>query len=237
MESPPAARRQRVHVTDRDRLPHIEPRLALLRVLHRQTGVEQKHRRHRQVAADGRSGCRDLGSQPIHIRQNDGKTDQRRDCRPQSASQHRPAIGQRLHRQLFLLPSSHQPEVRSERRRDDNEQRQQLARVEVTYNLALWNVKKATGELLQTEQVSWNRACVEGLPTLVVDKYGKPVEYQRDGLHEATPYQPQPVQERPLPPEPMDDQPSGPTLTPTGGRVEPKASRWQSTKNKLLRRE
>ena len=54
---------------------------------------------------------------------------------------------------------------------------------QVTYNLALWNVKKATGELLQTEQVSWNRACVNGLPTLIVDKSGQPVEYQRDGQY------------------------------------------------------
>lgn len=108
---------------------------------------------------------------------------------------------------------------------------------EVTYNLALWNVKKATGELLQTEQVSWNRACVEGLPTLVVDKYGKPVEYQRDGIYEPTPYQPQPIQQRPPVPEPMDDQPAGPTLTPAGGRVEQKGSLWQAAKNKLRRRE
>ena len=110
---------------------------------------------------------------------------------------------------------------------------------EVTYNLALWNIKKATGELLQTEQVSWGRACVEGLPTLIVDKYGKPIEYQRDGISEPTPYQPQPTptRDRPLPPEPMDDQPTGPTLTPAGGRVDPKTSMWQATKNKLRRRE
>lgn len=108
---------------------------------------------------------------------------------------------------------------------------------EVTYNLALWNVKKATGELLQTEQVSWNRACVDGLPTLIVDKYGKPVEYQRDGVYEPIPVQPQPQLEHRIPPEPMNEEPIGPALTPTGGRVEPRSSLWQSTKNKLLRRE
>ena len=110
---------------------------------------------------------------------------------------------------------------------------------EVTYNLALWNVKKATGELLQTEQVSWGRACVDGLPTLIVDKYGKPVEYQRDGVYQPLPVepQPQPQRERPIPPEPMDDEPAGPALKPMSGRVEPRSSHWQSTKNKLLRRD
>ena len=109
---------------------------------------------------------------------------------------------------------------------------------EVTYNLALWNVKKSTGELLQTEQVSWNRACVDGLPTLIVDKFGKPVEYQRDGVYEPIPVVPQPRGERQFSPEPIDDLPKGgPALTPTGGRVEPKSSFWQSAKNKLRRSE
>lgn len=108
---------------------------------------------------------------------------------------------------------------------------------EVTYNLALWNVKKATGELLQTEQVSFGRACVDGLPTLIVDKHGKPVEYQREGTYVPVPVEAQPQPQLQPPPSPMDDQLSGPSLTPTGGRVEPKPSLWQSTKNKLLRRE
>ncbi|MBC7816501.1 MAG: TolC family protein [Planctomycetaceae bacterium] len=108
---------------------------------------------------------------------------------------------------------------------------------QVTYNLALWNVKKATGELLQTEQVSWNRACVDGLPTLVVDKYGKPVEYQRGGEYVPTPVQEAPRREFKTPPPPLEDEPAGPALRPTGGRVEPKASFWQSTKNKVLRRD
>ncbi len=108
---------------------------------------------------------------------------------------------------------------------------------QVTYNLALWNVKKATGELLQTEQVSWGRACVDGLPTLIVDKHGKPIESQRDGQYVPTPVEETPRRELPTPPPPIDDEPNGPTLKPTGGRVEPKASFWQSTKNKVLRRD
>jgi len=113
---------------------------------------------------------------------------------------------------------------------------------QVTYNLALWNVKKATGELLQTEQVSWNRACVDGLPTLVVDKYGKPIEYHRDGEYVPAPIQPAPSpptprQQLPTPLPPLEDDPAGPSLRPTSGRVEPKASLWQTTKNKVLRRE
>ncbi len=107
---------------------------------------------------------------------------------------------------------------------------------EVTYNLALWNVKKATGEFLQTEQVSWNRACVDGLPTLLVDKYGKPFRHKRDGVSEPIPVESQ-REHQSVPPEPMDDRPAGPALTPTGGRVEPKASFWHSTKNKLRRRD
>ena len=108
---------------------------------------------------------------------------------------------------------------------------------EVTYNLALWNVKKSTGELLQTERVSWGRACVDGLPTLIVDKYGKPVEYQRDGSYVPVPAGPQPQPEFRTPGPALDDEPFGPALTPTGGRVEPKSSFWSATKNKLLRRE
>ncbi len=108
---------------------------------------------------------------------------------------------------------------------------------QVTYNLALWNVKKATGELLQTEQVSWGRACVDGLPTLIVDKYGKPIEYHRDGEYVPAPIDETPRRELPTPPPPLDEEPTGPTLKPTGGRVEPKASFWQSTKNKVLRRD
>lgn len=106
---------------------------------------------------------------------------------------------------------------------------------EVTYNLALWNVKKATGELLQTEQVSWGRACVDGLPTLIVNKYGKPVEYQHDDHYEPIPTEPS-LRHEPPPPLP-EPQSSGPALTPMSGRVEPKPSRWQSAKNKLLHRE
>ncbi len=108
---------------------------------------------------------------------------------------------------------------------------------QVTYNLALWNVKKATGELLQTEQVSWNRSCVDDLPTLVVDKYGKPIEYHRDGEYVPTPIQEPPRRELPPPPQPRDDDPTGPALRPTSGRVEPKPSFWQTTKNKVLRRD
>ena len=108
---------------------------------------------------------------------------------------------------------------------------------QVTYNLALWNVKKATGELLQTEQVSWNRACVDGQPTLIVDKYSQPVEYQRDGQYVPAPVEETPPPQFKTPPPPLDDEPTGPALKPTGGRVEPKASFWQSTKNKVLRRD
>ncbi|HLQ43454.1 MAG TPA: TolC family protein [Planctomycetaceae bacterium] len=109
---------------------------------------------------------------------------------------------------------------------------------QVTYNLALWNVKQATGELLQTEQVSWGRACVEGLPTLILDKYGKPVESQRDGVSVPTPAEeaPRPVPD--IPPQPLDDEePNGPKIKPMSGRVPEKSSARQSTKIKLLRRE
>ena len=40
----------------------------------------------------------------------------------------------------------------------------------VTYNLSLMNLKRATGMLLQHEQVVIGRACVNGLPTQIVDK-------------------------------------------------------------------
>ncbi|MFM9962900.1 MAG: TolC family protein [Planctomycetaceae bacterium] len=110
---------------------------------------------------------------------------------------------------------------------------------QVTYNLALWNVKKATGELLQTEQVSWGRACVDDLPTLVVDKYGKPVEYQHQqgGSPASTLIAPIPQRDYPTPPPPFEEDPTGPNLKPLSGRVEPRASFWQSTKHKILRRD
>jgi outer membrane protein TolC len=40
----------------------------------------------------------------------------------------------------------------------------------VTYNLSLVNLKRATGMLLQHEQVSIGRTCMNGLPTQIVDK-------------------------------------------------------------------
>lgn len=40
----------------------------------------------------------------------------------------------------------------------------------VTYNLSLMNLKRATGMLLQHEQVSVGRTCVNGLPTQIVNK-------------------------------------------------------------------
>lgn len=114
---------------------------------------------------------------------------------------------------------------------------------QVTYNLALWNVKKATGELLQTEQVSWGRTCMDGLPTLVVDKYGRSVEVLRDDSSHTVPLQeaPTPAGQHLLPPQP-EERIDGPTLNPTSGtRVpshsESRAAWWQSSKNKLLRRE
>ena len=109
---------------------------------------------------------------------------------------------------------------------------------QVTYNLALWNVKQATGELLQTEQVSWGRACVEGLPTLILDKSGKPVEFQRDGVSVPTPAEESPRPAPDIPPQPLDDEePNGPKIKPMSGRVPEKSSAWQSTKTKRLRRE
>lgn len=40
----------------------------------------------------------------------------------------------------------------------------------VTYNLSLVNLKRATGMLLQHEQVAIGRTCINGLPTQIVDK-------------------------------------------------------------------
>jgi outer membrane protein TolC len=95
---------------------------------------------------------------------------------------------------------------------------------EVNYNLALWNVKKATGELLQTEQVSFSRCCVEELPTLVIDKYGKPVEHHPAGQVMPTPAEPVPQRQLPPPAIPNEPERPGPSLRPVGGRVEPKPS-------------
>lgn len=113
---------------------------------------------------------------------------------------------------------------------------------QVTYNLAMWNVKKATGELLQTEQVSWGRTCVDGLPTLIVDKYGRSVEVQQGGTYESVPLQTVPARE-PYSPQPAPDEViDGPMLNPASGtrvpsHAESRASWWQSAKNKVLRRE
>ncbi|MEL6895777.1 MAG: TolC family protein, partial [Planctomycetota bacterium] len=40
----------------------------------------------------------------------------------------------------------------------------------VTYNLALMNLKRATGTLLQHERVTMGTGCLNGLPTKVIDK-------------------------------------------------------------------
>jgi outer membrane protein len=107
---------------------------------------------------------------------------------------------------------------------------------QVTYNLALWNVKKSTGELLQTENVSWGRACVDGLPTTIIDKHGQPVEVPLEpspapAPAESTPQDETPQSENSPSPEPMfdDEQPVRPTVKPT--------SWWRSRTHKLLRRD
>ncbi len=106
---------------------------------------------------------------------------------------------------------------------------------QVTYNLALWNVKKATGELLQTEQVSWGRACVDDLPTIVVDKQGRALETMRDGRSPPVyvPLEPQP--ERVLPPSPSnsDESTDGPALRTIGGE---RVSARPSWREKLFRK-
>ena len=50
----------------------------------------------------------------------------------------------------------------------------EFAKSETTYNLALMNLKRATGMLLQHEQVVGGVADVEGLPTRVLDKATMP---------------------------------------------------------------
>lgn len=98
---------------------------------------------------------------------------------------------------------------------------------QVTYNLALWNVKKATGELLQTEQVSWGRTCVDDLPTIVVDKQGQAIETMRDGRSQ--PVQLPPLPELVVPPQPRNsEEPTdGPTLKTIGGERVPARTSWR----------
>ena len=98
---------------------------------------------------------------------------------------------------------------------------------QVTYNLALWNVKKATGELLQTEQVSWGRTCVDDLPTIVVDKHGQAIETMRDGRTQPVQLPPQP--ELVVPPRPRDSEEStdGPALKTIGGERVPARTSWR----------
>ncbi len=104
----------------------------------------------------------------------------------------------------------------------------QLARAEneylasvVTYNLALMNLKRATGMLLQHEQVTTGRACVNGLPTQILDKPNlgpnailpetiAPGEVVPAFEQPAAPYYDEGV---PVVPQPATDQP----VTPWGG--------------------
>ena len=46
----------------------------------------------------------------------------------------------------------------------------EFAKAETTFNLALMNLKRATGMLLQHEQVQDGVACMDGLPTRILDK-------------------------------------------------------------------
>jgi outer membrane protein TolC len=46
----------------------------------------------------------------------------------------------------------------------------EFAKSETTYNLALMNLKRATGTLLQHEQISEGVACINGLPSKILDK-------------------------------------------------------------------
>ncbi len=100
---------------------------------------------------------------------------------------------------------------------------------QVTYNLALWNVKKATGELLQTEQVSWGRTCVDDLPTIVVDKHGRALETTRDGRSQPVyvPLEPQPERVLPTSPRDSDESTDGPALRTIGGERVPARASWR----------
>ena len=75
---------------------------------------------------------------------------------------------------------------------------------QLTYNLALVNLKKATGTLLQYEQVAVGRACICGLPTNLASK--PEIIYQEA----SAPWQEHQPSEEVLPgiPEPVADQPA-----------------------------
>jgi hypothetical protein len=45
-----------------------------------------------------------------------------------------------------------------------------FAKAETTYNLALMNLKRATGTLLQHEKIEQGVACFDGLPTKILEK-------------------------------------------------------------------
>ncbi len=94
---------------------------------------------------------------------------------------------------------------------------------QVTYNLALWNVKKATGELLQTEQVVWGRANVDGLPTICLGKEERDVVKRPDESVPSTP--PHPAQDQTLPPEPSP--PDEPAIKPISGERVPARASWR----------
>ncbi|TWU51607.1 Outer membrane efflux protein [Rubripirellula reticaptiva] len=46
----------------------------------------------------------------------------------------------------------------------------EFAKAQTTYNLSLMNLKRATGTLLQSEEIVEGTACLEGLPTTIVEK-------------------------------------------------------------------
>jgi len=129
----------------------------------------------------------------------------------------------------------------------------QLARAEneylasvVTYNLALMNVKRATGMLLQHEQVAIGRACVNGLPTQVLHKPhvvqpGMQFPTLHDEGHPPMQLEAQPMEWQPVPPQsnnrPAEVQPPAPITAPVrNATVKPTPQRSASMLDRLLGR-
>ena len=77
----------------------------------------------------------------------------------------------------------------------------------VTYNLAVMNLKRATGTLLQQEQVEIGRTCLDGLPTQLLSK---PYLLEREETKSTSivPFQTPEVEEIPVAPRELPQPPS-----------------------------
>ena len=86
----------------------------------------------------------------------------------------------------------------------------EFARAETTYNLSLMNLKRATGTLLQHEQIENGVACIDGLPARILGKVDSTTDYAPTDFFDHQPVPETDMQSHDLIPGPSSPAPVAP---------------------------